>query len=454
MNVHIPTSHVVDMAAALGVQWLRMDNPWHGYADACSPGMSFPIALDTAVQYAVQQGLQVYLILGFTPPCASTGGRDEIGFNDPPVPELYADYVRRSVARYRQLGVRHFGMWNEPNLSYFFEGTPEQYVTHVVLPGFAGVAQGCAEAGYHDCLVLGPDLSHQDDYDKFLKTVLKQMQASSVMFHIFTHHIYLPVATPLWERDSYVNALDDRRLSETRPSLIDVLEDVGLAPNRLPVFEIWVTETGMRVEPPTEPQGMAEQVARYMEVLNVQVARPWYTHTFFYEMIDAPYAENAGYGIASVHEDGTVVYKDAYFALQARLANDPRFAPEGPPPGYLPNASTTCARLGKSGFIRILDQDKFEFDGLEGELMTATLTGNANGSHKGSRATLMLEGHGLYFVSRSQLSNDITTTLRENGRYKIYVAEQPGIAQGSPFRGDYCLTLESSYNAHSTLRED
>jgi hypothetical protein len=454
MNVHIPTSHVVDMAAALGVQWLRMDNPWHGYADACSPGMSFPIELDTAVQYAVQQGLQVYLILGFTPPCASTGGRDEIGFNDPPVPELYADYVRRSVARYRQLGVRHFGMWNEPNLSYFFEGTPEQYVTHVVLPGFAGVAQGCAEAGYHDCLVLGPDLSHQDDYDKFLKTVLKQMQASSVMFHIFTHHIYLPVATPLWERDSYVNALDDRRLSETRPSLIDVLEDVGLAPNRLPVFEIWVTETGMRVEPPTEPQGMAEQVARYMEVLNVQVARPWYTHTFFYEMIDAPYAENAGYGLASVHEDGTVVYKDAYFALQARLANDPRFAPDGPPQGYLPNASTTCARLGKSGFIRILDQDKFEFDGLEGELVTATLTGNANGSHKGSRATLMLEGHGLYFVSRSQLSNDITTTLRENGRYKIYVAEQPGIAQGSPFRGDYCLTLESSYNAHSTLRED
>lgn len=454
VNAHIPSSHVVDMVTTLGVKWVRLDNPWHEYANACSPDMPFPVALDTAVQYAVQQGLQVYLVLGFTPPCASTGGSDEIGFNDPPVPALFADYVRRSVARYRQLGVRHFGLWNEPNLSFFFEGEPEAYVDNVVLPGFAGVAQGCAEAGYNDCLVLGPDLSHQDDYDDFLKRVLRRMQAVPVMFHIFTHHIYQPVATPLWERDSFVNALDDQRLEATRPALLDVLKQLGLAPDGIPVFEIWITETGMRVEPPTDPQGMAEQAARYMEVLNVQAARPWYTNTFFYEIIDAPSAEHAGYGLATMYEDGSVFYKDAYFALQSRLANDPRFAPNGPPPGYLPNASTTCARLGKSGFIRILDQDKFAFDGLQGELVTATLNGNANGSHEGSRATLMLEGNGLYFVSQGPLFNDITTTLPESGRYRIYVAEQMGIAQGSPFRGDYCLTLESSYNAHTTLRED
>ena len=85
VNAHIPSSHVVDMVTTLGVKWVRLDNPWHEYANACSPDMPFPVALDTAVQYAVQQGLQVYLVLGFTPPCASTGGSDEIGFNDPPV---------------------------------------------------------------------------------------------------------------------------------------------------------------------------------------------------------------------------------------------------------------------------------------------------------------------------------------------------------------------------------
>jgi hypothetical protein len=397
--------------------------------------------------------LQVYLVLGFTPPCASTGGGDEIGFNDPPVPEQFADYVRRSVARYRSFGVRHFGMWNEPNLSFFFEGTAEQYVDHVVRPGFAGVAQGCAEAGYNDCLVLGPDLAHRGDYDVFLGTVLNRMQAASVMFDIFTHHIYLPVATPLWERDSFVNALDDRRFDATRPALIDVLSKAGLAPDRIPVLDIWITETGLRVEPATEPQGMAEQAARYMEVLNVQAARSWYTNTIFYEIIDAPQPYD-GYGIASVEENGTVFLKDAYFALQNRLTNDAWFAPEGPPAGLRPNTGRTCARLGRSGFIRLPDQDHFKFDGQAGELVTATLERNADGSYEGSRATLILEGHGLYFVSRGPLSNDITTTLPETGRYKIHVAEQLGIAEGSPFRGDYCLALESSQGAHVTLGED
>ena len=453
MNVHVPAPSVVDLAADLGVQWVRMDHPWHLYADACSPGMAFPVALDTAVQHAVQRGLQVYLILGFTPPCASTGGGDEIGFNDPPMPEQFADYARRSVAHYRQLGVRHFGMWNEPNLSFFFEGTAEQYVDHVVLPGFAGVAQGCVEAGYQDCLVLGPDLSHQDDYDQFLKPLLHRMQAATVMFDIFTHHIYLPVAAPIWERDSYVNALDDQRFADTRPSLIDVLYEAGLAPNRIPVFDIWITETGKRVEPATEPQGMAEQAARYMEVLNVQVARPWYTNTIFYEIIDPPHPYE-GYGIASVQEDGTFFLKDAYVALRDRLANDARFAPHGPPAGYHPNATRTCARLGKSGFIRIPDQDRFKFDGLGGELVTATLDRNADGSHEGHRATLILEGHGLYFASRGPLFNDITTTLPASGGYKIHVVEQLGAAKGAPFRGDYCLTLESSHNAHTTLQGD
>lgn len=257
MNVHIPHPIVVDLAADLGIGWVRMDNPWHVYANACSPDMTFPPALDTAVQRAAERGLQVYMILGFTPPCASTGGADEIGFNDPPVHQLWANYVSRSVARYRPYGVRHFGLWNEPNLSFFFEGTAGLYVDHIVLPGFVGVAHGCALAGYDDCQVLGSDLSHQGDYDDFLSVVLSRMQGASVMFDIFTHHIYQPVATPIWERDSYVNALDDRRFASTRAALIDVLHDAGLAPDRIPVFDVWVTETGKRVDPPTDPQGMA-----------------------------------------------------------------------------------------------------------------------------------------------------------------------------------------------------
>ncbi len=452
INVHVPAPNVVDLAADLGVQWVRMDNAWHLYDNACSPAMQFPARLDTAVKHAVQRGLHVFMGFGLTPLCASTGGRDDNTFNDPPAPAKYAEYVRRSVAHYRRFGVRHFGVWNEPNLSFFFEGTAEQYVHHVVLPGFSAVAKGCLDAGFDDCMVLGPDLAHLGDYDVFLGTVLDRMRAASAMFDIFTHHIYSPVATSLWDKDSFVNALDDRRLAVTRPSLIDVLNRAGLAPHRIPVFDIWITETGMRAEPPTGSQAMAEQAARYMEVLNVQAARSWYSNTMFYEILDPRNPEHAGFGIISV-KDGRFFLKDAYLALQDRLATDARFSPNGPPPGYRPNATPTCARLGKSGFIRILDQDRFEFDGRAGELVTATLDRNVNGSHEGSRATLTLEGHGLFFVSRGPLFNDITVTLPDTGRYRIFVNEQFGVAEGAPFRGDYCLTLESSQNAHTTLRD-
>ena len=454
MNVHIPSPQVVDLAADLGIQWLRVDNPWHAYANACSPDMQFPRALDLAVQHARQRGLQVYLGLGFTPPCASTGGDDVFGHNDVPAPAYFADFARRSVARYRRLGVRHFGMWNEPNLSFFFEGTVAQYVDHVVRPGFAAIAQGCAEAGYDDCLVLGPDLAHKGDYDDFLEAVLRRMQAVGLMFDIFTHHIYQPVATPIWERDSYVNALDDRRFATSRRSLIDVLEDVGLAPGRIPMFDVWITETGLRASPPTDPRGMAKQAASYMEVLNAQAARTWYTNTMFYEIVDAPLPNDAGYGILGVDEQGGFILKDAYVALQNRLASDPRFAPHGPPAGYRPNASTTCARLGKRGFFRLLDQDRFAFHGEEGELVTATLEKRIDGNHKGSRATLIFAGHDSYFFSRGQLPNDIIKTLPKTGRYRIYVVEQSELVDGAPFRGEYCLTLESSRNAHTTLAED
>ncbi len=453
INVHVPAPSVVDLAADLGVQWIRVDNSWDLYDNACSPAMQFPVALDRAVQHAIQRGLHVYMGFGLTPPCASTGGRDAHTFNDPPAPDKYAAYARRSVARYRRFGVRHFGLWNEPNLSHFFEGTAEQYVNHVVLPGFAAITKGCHDAGSNDCLVLGPDLAHQGDYDVFLKAMLNRMLAASLMFDIFTHHIYLPVATPLWERDSFVNALDDRRFAATRPSLIDVLYQAGLAPHRIQVFDVWITETGLRAEPPTGPQAMAEQAARYMEVLNVQAARPWYTNTMFYEILDPRNPEHAGYGITSVLEDGSFFLKDAYLALQDRLATDARFAPNGPPAGYRPNATTRCARLGKSGFIRIPDQDRFEFHGHCGELVTATLERDPHGSHEGHRATLVLDGHGLFFVSRGPLFNDITTTLPDTGRYKLFVAEQLGTAEGAPFRGDYCLTLESSHNAHTTFRD-
>ncbi len=453
MNAHIPTPAAVDLAADLGVGWLRMDNNWLHHADPCSNDVGFLSSLDTAVREAVAQGLQVYMTLAYTPPCASLGGHDERGFNDVPVASIFANFVRQAVAHYRGMGVRHFGLWNEPNGSGFFEGSADQYVNHVLIHGFLAVDRGCRQAGYHDCLVLGPELAHQGDYDVFLEHVLKRLQAAGLMFDILTHHSYQAVSTSIYERDSFVNAVDDRRFSFTRRSFIDVLRDMGLAHNGQSDLEVWITETGHFVNPPRDPDGMRAQANHFMEVLNVQLARPWYTKTFFYELVDLGRASD-GHGIAAFNDDGTTFLKDAYLTLQHRLLTDSRLS--GPaPPGFQPHISRICSRLGSSRFFSFLDRDHYRFHGFAGELVAIRLAPNPDGTHKGKHATLTLEGGGLTFRwSMSALANDITTTLPKTRTYKIDVIEQPNVADGAKFTGDYCLTLESADGAYRTLERD
>jgi hypothetical protein len=98
--------------------------------------------------------------------------------------------------------------------------------------------------------------------------------------------------------------------------------------------------------------------------------------------------------------------------------------------------------------------DEFKFHGTVGELVSVRLDRDPRGSHQGQRATLILEGHGLYFVSRGPLMNDITVTLPKSGRYTVIVAEQADFEEGSRFRGDYCVTLESSDAAFATFERD
>ena len=322
MNAHIPSAEVVDRIAALGAKWMRVDNNWLDHANPCAANIAFIAPLDAAVNRAKQKGLSVFMTLAYTPKCASRGNSDGMGHNDPPDPALWAQYVRKAVAHYRALGVRHFGLWNEANLKQFWETTAADYVTRVVVPGVPAVKMGCADAGSNDCLVLGPDLAHLDGYDAFLESTLKMMAAAKVKFDILAHHSYLGFDRQIWEGDTYLNGLDMRRFPFTRRSLLDVLRDVGLAPNGVPSIEVWITETGYHCKPPTDMAQMAKQADYYMKVIDAQLARPWYTTTFFYEILDSG-DQLDGFGIVRSQGGGSYMNKPAYDALRGRIAKEP-----------------------------------------------------------------------------------------------------------------------------------
>jgi hypothetical protein len=114
------------------------------------------------------------------------------------------------------------------------------------------------------------------------------------------------------------------------------------------------------------------------------------------------------------------------------------------------NADTICDSLGSDARHALLDQDRFEFSGLKGEEVTISLDVDQDGENNGgSRATLRLKdkhirGVWLHETEKGDLKNQITTTLPADGEYLVIVGEQPHLAKGDPFKGDYCLTVEDA----------
>ena len=118
-------------------------------------------------------------------------------------------------------------------------------------------------------------------------------------------------------------------------------------------------------------------------------------------------------------------------------------------------AATYCSTLGDDPKPSLLDQDLFRFRGTKGEHVTLTLEALPGPQSQGARATLLLAAAipKVFFVrvDCSALPNAIQATLPATGTYLLAVAEHHRSKNGTSFRGDYCLTLESSGAAWQTL---
>jgi hypothetical protein len=115
---------------------------------------------------------------------------------------------------------------------------------------------------------------------------------------------------------------------------------------------------------------------------------------------------------------------------------------------------TTCSTLGNDPEPSILDQDIFNFQGIEGEKTTIRLEAEPPEAGSGKRAALILEDNEcmvrLYEIDQSVLPNAISVTLPATCEYRITVTEQQEI-EDKEYKGDYCLTLEASPETCETL---
>jgi hypothetical protein len=106
----------LDAIVAAGMTWVRADFYW----SAIEPqrGNFSWSATDTFVRAAHSRGLRILAMPEYTPAWARSGPTDKY----PPVkPRHYAHFVRALTARYAPMGVHAWEIWNEPNLSIFWE---------------------------------------------------------------------------------------------------------------------------------------------------------------------------------------------------------------------------------------------------------------------------------------------------------------------------------------------
>jgi hypothetical protein len=245
VNAHIARDAILESLADIDVRWLRVDVDW----DQIEPerGVFEWSALDQMLAAARRLGLSVFASVSYTPAWAS-GSTDHA--TPPTDPSHFHEFVRVFLERHPS-AIHAIGMWNEPNLRQFFNGTREQYLRDILEPGLQIVRQEAP-----DLVTAGPDLSSSGDPIRdWLRPIL---ESASSLLDVIAHHQYDGGDT-VAGRVRAIEGVNDFLVAEgySRP--------------------LWITEIGW------DRVSRAEQASLLTAVMEAMRARPWWSKTFWYD---------------------------------------------------------------------------------------------------------------------------------------------------------------------------
>ncbi|MCZ7536887.1 MAG: hypothetical protein M5T61_13960 [Acidimicrobiia bacterium] len=125
------------------MRWLRVDFDW-SFVQRGGPESWDWSRIDVVVREALARGLSVVGLLTYTPEWARPPGTSD---KHPPVdPDRFAVFGAAAVGRFAGVGVDHWEVWNEPNISDFWEPRPDAD-RYAVLLAVVSEAVRSADAG-------------------------------------------------------------------------------------------------------------------------------------------------------------------------------------------------------------------------------------------------------------------------------------------------------------------
>ncbi len=277
INVHVPNATVLDRVTEAGIGWVRIDFLW----SLVEPEEDFYdwTMYDDVIAEIENRNLRILANFHGTPGWATDG--DEFS-GVPSDPEQVQEMVYLAAKRYRGR-IHAWGLWNEPNLPRFWQGTRAEYIETVLLPGSAGIRAADADA-----LVSAPDTAHlsSGNWDDWLDRVIRD---AGHAIDVLTHHVY-----PSDGRAAEVtnDLVQDQRFPWEDLSVNEVLTRAGWTDR-----PFWLTETGVQ----SVEQGNVGQAEFYENLLvdwfGFNPEARWVDRVFFYEIHDPPDPTPWSFGI-------------------------------------------------------------------------------------------------------------------------------------------------------------
>jgi hypothetical protein len=307
VNAHQASDSELDLAAAAGIGWVRMDFNWEQFEP--SRGAYDWTVPDRFVARSEALGLHVFATVAYTPAWAVSGSCDNAASEEsewcrnavPASTSYWTDFVTAAVGRYGDR-IKHWGMWNEPNLEHFFRGTSAEYMDIILEPGSTAVHDACG-----DCYVLGPELAHMRGSDSWNGeegvcafgecifngwevSLTEILQGSGSSIDIITHHNYEGSSSEMWSE-----------LADGEFLLIQYMHGVKeITDSYAPGKPIWLTEFGFESTPGgefSEVEAAQELEASFEDLFDVQAGshasvanQPWpeVEKLFWYDLTDDP----------------------------------------------------------------------------------------------------------------------------------------------------------------------
>jgi hypothetical protein len=211
--------------------------------------------LDAYISQAESHGVEVLLPVGLSPGWASSRPKEKSGYrpgNAAPPRDIsdWQDYVRQVATHYKGR-VHAYEIWNEPNLSDFFSGRPEQMLE------LARVAYGVLKQVDKTNIVVSPSATSPSGIewlDRYLK------MGGGAYADVIGFHFYVTPQAP-----------------EAMLALAERLRAV-IRENHLGGKPIWNTETGWLIE--NRQSEVRPQNSTFSKVLTLEEASAYVARSY------------------------------------------------------------------------------------------------------------------------------------------------------------------------------